>query len=158
MWSELTWFMWSDFVWKWSEVKLVTLKFFGTKVPCTLGWPYTEGPWLYWDYFIWYVSCTVVVFNLFCNVCMCVCGYCNMCVCVCVGVLVICVLVFTVCYIICTVCTKWEDRGRIFFFVKFPNMKFYKNVQCESPCAIRKNGPKYTKRLTDGTQHRTVNK
>ena len=23
-----------------------------TKVPCTLGWPYTEGTWLYCDYFI----------------------------------------------------------------------------------------------------------
>jgi hypothetical protein len=28
---------------KWNEVKWVTLKFLGTKVPCTLGWPYTEG-------------------------------------------------------------------------------------------------------------------
>ena len=36
----------------WSEVKLVTVKFLGTKVPCTLVW-HTEGTWLYCDYFIW---------------------------------------------------------------------------------------------------------
>ena len=35
------------------------------KVPCTLGWPYTEGTWLYCDYFIWCVSCTVVVLTCF---------------------------------------------------------------------------------------------
>ena len=28
-----------------SEVKWVTVKFLGIKVPCTLGWPYTEGNW-----------------------------------------------------------------------------------------------------------------
>ena len=26
-----------------------------------LGWPYTEGAWLYCDYFIWYALFTVVV-------------------------------------------------------------------------------------------------
>ena len=61
IWSELTWFMWSDFILKWSEVKWVSMKVLGTKVLCTLGWPYTEGTWLYCDYFIWCVSCTVVV-------------------------------------------------------------------------------------------------
>ena len=67
MWSDLTWFMWSDFVLKWSEVKWVTVKYLGTKVlvPCTLGWPYTEGTWLYCDYFIWCVSFTVVVLTCF---------------------------------------------------------------------------------------------
>jgi len=30
----------------WNEVKWVTVKFLGIKVPCTLGWPYTEGTWL----------------------------------------------------------------------------------------------------------------
>jgi len=59
MWIELTWFIWSDFVLKLSEVKLVTVKFLGTKVPCTLGWPYTGSNWLCCDYFIWCVSCTV---------------------------------------------------------------------------------------------------
>jgi hypothetical protein len=56
-------FMWSDFVLKWSEVMWSAL-------------PYTEGTWLYCDYFIWCVSCTVVV--LICSV---------MCGCVCVWVL-----------------------------------------------------------------------
>ena len=72
MWSELAWYMWSDFVLKWSEVKWVTLKFLGTKVPCTLRWPYIEGIWLYCDYFIWCVSCTVVVLTCFV---MCGCVY-----------------------------------------------------------------------------------
>ena len=82
----------------------------GTKVPWTLEWPYTEGIWLYCDYFIWCVSCTMVVLTGF-VMCECVdfvkCGFCNVWVCVCVGfvmcvcfenylsVLVICVLVFT---------------------------------------------------------------
>ena len=62
----------NDFVLKWSEVKWVTLKFLGTKVPCTLRWPYNEGTWLYCDYFIWRVSCTVVVLTCFA---MCGCVY-----------------------------------------------------------------------------------
>ena len=101
MWSELTWFMWSDFIFQWSEVKLRCL---GTKVPCALVWPYTDDTWLYCDYFIWCVSCTVVVLTCFvmcgrvyvggfvmcgcgfCNVWVCVCrGFCNVWVCVCVG-------------------------------------------------------------------------
>jgi hypothetical protein len=56
----------------WSKVSWVTVKFLWAKVPCTLGWPYTEGNWLYCDYVIWCVSCTVVV--LTCSV-MCVCLY-----------------------------------------------------------------------------------
>ena len=91
MWSELTWLMRSDFILKFSDVKWVTVKFLGTKVPCTLGWPYTEGTWLYCDYFIWIYL--VVWLKLFCNVW----------VSVCVGVLVICVLVFTVFCVVCTV-------------------------------------------------------
>jgi hypothetical protein len=83
------WHMWSDFVLKWSasEVKWVTLKFLGTKVPWTLGWPYTKGTWLYCDYFIWCVSSTVFVLTCFviCSVCMCV--FCNVWACVCVGFL-----------------------------------------------------------------------
>jgi hypothetical protein len=51
-----------------SEVKWVTVKFLGTKVPCTLGWPYTEGIWLYCDYFIWVYLVLWFFFNLFCNV------------------------------------------------------------------------------------------
>ena len=66
----------------------------GTKVPCTLGWPYTKGTWLYCDCFIWCVSCSVVVLTCF-----------VMWVCFdnCVGVFVICVLVFIVFCIVCTV-------------------------------------------------------
>ena len=71
-----------------TEVKWVTLKFLGTKVPCTLGWPFTEGTWLYCDYFIWYVSCSLVVLTCFviCGcvyvwvlywVAVCICGFCN---------------------------------------------------------------------------------
>jgi len=38
-----------------------TVKFLRTKLPCTLRRPYTEGTWLYCEYFILYVSCTVVL-------------------------------------------------------------------------------------------------
>jgi hypothetical protein len=96
MWSELMWFMWSDFVLKW-----FTVKFLGTQVPCTSGWPYTEGTWLYCAYFIWCVSCTVVVLTCF-VMCKCVhvwvfwqmCGcFGNMCTCIyCVFYCLYCVL------------------------------------------------------------------
>ena len=92
---------WSEVKWsevKWSEVKWVTVKFLVTKVPCTLVWPYTEGTWLYCDYFIWCVSCTVVVLT-----CFVMCGYVYVRVLWCVGVMVICVLVFTAFCIVCTV-------------------------------------------------------
>ena len=100
MWSELTWYVWSDFILKWSwmsevsEVKWVTSKFLGTKLPCTLGLPCTEDTWLCCDYFIWCVSCTVVVLS---NIWACV--FVGFVMCGCfdnyVGVLVICVLSFT---------------------------------------------------------------
>jgi len=48
----------------------VTVKLLGIKVPYTLRWPHIEGTWLYCDYFIWCVSCTVVV--LTCSV---MCGW-----------------------------------------------------------------------------------
>jgi hypothetical protein len=90
------------FILKWSEVKWVTVKFLGTKVPCPLEWTYTEGTWLYCDYLIWCVPGTVVIFTCvvmcgsvcmcgFCNawMCLCVgvfmCGFCNVWVCLCVG-------------------------------------------------------------------------
>jgi len=88
---------------KWSEVKWVTAKFLGTKVPCTLGWPYTEGIWLYCDYFNW-VYLVLLLFQLFCNVW----------VCVCVSVVVICVLVFTV---FCTFCTVFFVLFRLCIFI-----------------------------------------
>jgi hypothetical protein len=65
-----------------SEVNWFTLNFLGTKGTCTLGWPYIEGTWLYFHYFIWCVSCTVVVLTCF-VICVCVCGFCNVCACVC---------------------------------------------------------------------------
>ena len=81
----------SDFVLKWSEVKCVTVKFLGTKVPCTLGWPYTEGTWLY---VLWLLHVVCILccgcFNLFCNVRVYVCvGFVmygcfgNICTCIC---------------------------------------------------------------------------
>jgi hypothetical protein len=53
-------------------VKWIKVKFLGMKAPCTLGWTYTEGTWLYCDYFIWVylVLCFNLCcgyFNLFCN-------------------------------------------------------------------------------------------
>jgi len=79
------------------------VKFLGIKAPCTLGWPYTEGTWLYCDYFIWCVSCTVVVLTGFDN---------------CVGVLVICVLVFTV-FLYCLYCVFVLFRLCTFILVCF---------------------------------------
>jgi hypothetical protein len=95
MWGDLTWLcevilFWSEVKWselKRSEGKWVTVKSLWVQVLCTLWWPYTEGIWLYCDYFIWVylvlfvLICTVVVFNCF-VMCACVC----VCVCVCVGV------------------------------------------------------------------------
>jgi hypothetical protein len=89
-------------------VKWVTVKFLGTNVSCTLGWPYTEDTWLYCDYFIWCVSWTVVVVT-WCVMCGCV--YVWVCMvgfvmCGCfdnwVGVLIICVLIFVL-YCLCCV-------------------------------------------------------
>jgi hypothetical protein len=85
--------------------RLKKLKFLGTKVTCTLWWHHIEGTWLYGDYFIWCVSCTVVILTSFVicefvyvwvSVGDCMYELCNMWMCVCVGVLVICVLVLTV--------------------------------------------------------------
>ena len=47
--------IWSDIL-KWSEVKWVTVKFVGTKLPCTLGWPYTGCTSQDCEYFMWRVS------------------------------------------------------------------------------------------------------
>jgi len=81
MWSELTWFMWIYFFLKLSEVKWVTVKFLLTKLPCTLGWPHTEGNWLYCDYFIWVFIWFCGCFKLLCKVwvcvCVCLCVFCN---------------------------------------------------------------------------------
>jgi hypothetical protein len=97
--------MWGDLILKWSEVKWVTVKLLVTKVPCTLWWSYTEGTWLYCDYFIWCASCTVVVLTF---LVMCEC-FGNMCTCIyCVLYCLYCVFVlFLLCIfnLICSVCT-----------------------------------------------------
>ena len=55
--------------------------------------------WLYCDYFIWCVSCTVIV----CNVCMC--GFCNVCMCVFFNVWVCVCVGFVVCGCFGNMCT-----------------------------------------------------
>ena len=59
MWSVVNWRDLCEVILFWNEVKWVTVKFLGTKVPCKLVWPYTEGTGLYYDYFFWCVSCAV---------------------------------------------------------------------------------------------------
>jgi len=91
-------------------------------VPCTLGW-HTEGTWLYCDYFIWCVSCTVVVLTgfvmytegtwlycdyfIWCVSCtvvvltgfvMCGCAYVWVCVCVCRCFVNMCTCIYCVLY------------------------------------------------------------
>jgi len=87
IWTDVIYVKWFYFEGKWSELKWVTVKLLRVKVPCTLGWPYTEGAWLYCDCLIW----EYLVLCLFQLVLWCV------------GVLVTCVLVFTVFCIVCTV-------------------------------------------------------
>ena len=106
---------WSEVKWsevKWSEVKGSEVSYgevLGTKLPCTLWWPYTDGTWLYCDYIIWCVSCTVVVWTGF-VMCGCVCGVCvrfvmcgffgNMCTCIyCFVLLVLCFCIVSFMYI-----------------------------------------------------------
>jgi len=65
MWSELTWFMWSDFILKWSEVSYGEV--LGDKsamhIRMTLYWGYLIVFWLSFRCIL-YCGC----FNLFCNV------------------------------------------------------------------------------------------
>jgi hypothetical protein len=88
--------------WVAAELFIEVLMFLGTNVPCTFGWPYTEGTWLYSDCITWCVSCTALVLTCFLMsgcvcVCLCVGSYDN-----CVGGLLKCVLVYSV---FCSVCT-----------------------------------------------------
>ena len=95
-WTDVIYTKWFCFEVQWCEVKCSEVSYvevLGTKVPCTLEWLYTVDIWLYCDYFIWCVPCTVVVLTFFV---MCGWVYGG-------GVLVICVLVFTVFCIVCTV-------------------------------------------------------
>ena len=89
-----------------SDVKWATEKFLGTKLQCTLRWPCTEGTWLYCDYFIWCISCTMVDLTCFLmcgwgyvgcfgNVCGC---FGNVCTCI------YCVLYFCTVFLYCFIC------------------------------------------------------
>jgi len=119
MWRELTWYMCGDFILKWSDVES-RWSFWGQSTMY-----FTEGNWLYRGYFIWCVTCTVIV--LTCTVvvltCFVMCGWVyvglfrqlcgcfgNMCTCIfCVFYCLYCVLVvFRLCIFIlfCFVCTS----------------------------------------------------
>ena len=107
---------WTDMIyvkWFYFEMKWVTVKFLGIKLPCTLEWPYTEGTWLYCDYFIWCVSCTVVVLTCF-VMCGCVyvgvfwqpCG-CFGNTCTCISCVLYCVYCVSFVYIYHLFCLYW---------------------------------------------------
>jgi len=115
MWSELTWFIWSDFILKWSEVSYSEV--LGDKsvmyVRVTLYWGYLIVLWLFHLVCILYCGC----FNWFCNVWVCVCA--RACVRVCFGnmynciycVLYCCTVFFVLFHLciftrICFVCTS----------------------------------------------------
>jgi hypothetical protein len=105
-----------NFEFIWSEVKWVKVKFLGSKVSCTVEWPYTENTWLYCDYFICCVSCTVVV--LICFVMCgrsdnCVCFFRNMYACIC------CVLYCLYCILYCLYCVFVMYRLCIFIPICF---------------------------------------
>ena len=80
-WTDVIYVKWFCLEVQFNEVKCSEVSYvevLADKVPCTIGWPYTECTWLYCDYFIWCVSWTVVVLTCF-VICVCVC------VCVCGG-------------------------------------------------------------------------
>jgi hypothetical protein len=80
MWGELTWFMWSDFVLKWSEVSCgeVLRDKSAMYITVTLYWGYLIVLWLFYLVCILYCGC----FNWFCNMWVCVCVGFVMCGCV----------------------------------------------------------------------------
>jgi hypothetical protein len=126
--SELTWFMWSDFVLKWSEVKWATANR-GDKstmyIRVTLYWGYLIVLWLFHLVCILYCVC----FNWLCNVCVCVCvgvckcGFCNVWVCVSVGFVMcgcfvnMCTCIYCVLY--CLYCVFVLFRLCIFILICF---------------------------------------
>jgi hypothetical protein len=92
---------WSEV--KWSEASYG--KILGEKIPCTLEWPFTEGIWLYCDYFILVCILYCGCCNLLCNVWVCVCvDFCNVWLCVCV-VLCVCRFFWQFCGCFCNMCT-----------------------------------------------------
>jgi len=113
MWSVVNWRDLCEVMLFWNEAKWSELRWssWGQKYHVHLGWLYTEGTWLYCDYFIWCISRTVVVLTCFvmCG-CVCVC-FGNMCTCI------YCVLYCLYCFcivlfplwrfiLICFVCTN----------------------------------------------------
>jgi len=100
MWSELTWFMWSDFILKWNELR----------------WSSGQKHRVHYSDLILRVLAYILTISFACILC---CGcfnlYCNVWACVCVGVLVICVLVSTV---FCIVCTVVFVLFRLFIFIR----------------------------------------
>ena len=113
MWSELNWFMWSDFVLKWSEVSYgEVLEAKSTMyIRVTLHWGYLIALWLFHLVCILYCGC----FNLFCNMWLCVCVHfvmsgCfgNMCTCI---YCVLYFIVFTVFVLTCSVMCGWVYVG-----------------------------------------------
>ena len=96
-WIELNWseVKWSEVKWsevKWSEVSHGEI--LGDKRTMYIRVTFYWVTGLYCDYFIWYVSCSVVVWT-----CFVMCGCSDNCG----GVFVICVFVFTAFCIVCTV-------------------------------------------------------
>jgi hypothetical protein len=111
MWSELTWFMWSDFVLKWSAVSDVEVLWDKSTmhIRVTLYWGYLIVLWLFHWVCILHCGC----FNLFCNVWVCVCVSFVMCGCVyvwvlwCVGVCVYVWVLWCVGVCTCGFCDVW---------------------------------------------------
>jgi hypothetical protein len=100
MWGELTWFMWSDFVLKWSEVSYgkVLVDKVAMYIRVTLYSGHLIILWLFHFGYILHCDC----FNLYCG------GFilfCNVCVCVCVWVCV------------CGVCNVW-----VFWYCVYCNL------------------------------------
>jgi len=113
MWGKLTWFVWSDFISKWSDVKCSDV---GWTDVIYVKWFYLEVKWsevgcgevpvdkgamcirvtLYWGYlfilWLFYLGISCIVFVLICTVvvicCFVMCG--NVCLCVCSFVMCVC--------------------------------------------------------------------
>jgi hypothetical protein len=101
---------------KWSEVKWVTVKFLGTKVPYTLEWPYNGGTWLY---FIWcvYVGMFWQLWGCFGNMCTWV--YCVLYCLYCVFVLFRLCIFILICFVCTSVritATEWQPNCSNYYY------------------------------------------
>jgi hypothetical protein len=52
-WTDVIYVKWFYFEVKWNEVSYGEILGDKSAMYSTLGWPWTEGTWLYCDYFIW---------------------------------------------------------------------------------------------------------